>query len=136
MNCVITTKLQIFSGFKTLCISGDSIFLSLESIVGNVVTQLSRKIYWKTQGGSGFLELGTKWLEYIHNLFTLFLWLKNTVLFVNSDIALLLTLLPILRFVLDKKFQRNTSKFANFRYTKTQSCFFHLSFRAILYMFT
>ena len=38
--------------------------------------------------------------------------------------------------MLDEKFQRNASKFAIFYilYTKTQSCFFHFSFRATLFV--
>ena len=48
-----------------------------------------------------------------------------------------LSLLPILGFVLNEKFQRNASKFAIFyihtRYAKIQSYFFRISFRAILF---
>ena len=46
-----------------------------------------------------------------------------------------ITLLPILRFLLDEKFQRNASKFAIFYIYENPSSFFRFSFRATLYIY-
>ena len=56
----------------------------------------------------------------------------------NKHFDICSSLLPILRFVLNKKLQQNDSKFAIFYiyiYPKTQSCFFSFSFRATLYFY-